>query len=113
MRRHRSVLNDLATKMPGAGAGAVIYCSGANDELRRRGFGHNNDRAECDLPAGYQCMRRSAAIANAQTDANQGHTHPDADADVLANRARAVTGGNVVAGQYRSIQCSGYLRLCE
>jgi hypothetical protein len=30
------MLNDLATKMPGAGAGAVISGSGADYELRRR-----------------------------------------------------------------------------
>ena len=34
MRRHRSMFNDLETKMPGAGAGAVISGGGgADDEL--------------------------------------------------------------------------------
>jgi hypothetical protein len=34
MRRHRSMLDDLATTMPGVGAGAVISGGGADYELR-------------------------------------------------------------------------------
>jgi hypothetical protein len=38
MRRHLSMLDDLAATMSGAGAGAVFFGSGAYHELRWRGL---------------------------------------------------------------------------
>jgi hypothetical protein len=38
MRRHLSMLDDLAATMSGAGADAVFFGSGADHELRWRGL---------------------------------------------------------------------------
>ena len=112
MRRHRSMLDDLATKMSGAGASAVVFGSGANYELRRRRFEQFDRLAERDIHPGTQCMRRSAAIADAQTNADQKpYAHPDTDANVHASDER--NGRNDVREQYGSVQRARYLRFCK
>src|SRR5579859_4035833 len=59
-RRHRSMLNDLATTMPGASAGAAFSGSGADHELRRR-FERYDDSRESKLNPRNQRMRRTPA----------------------------------------------------
>jgi hypothetical protein len=80
------MLNDLATTMPGAGAGAVFSGSGADDELRRQ-FERFDISRESDLDPGDQCMCRTTAhthrIAHPRPNADS-----DADANVLASNQR-------------------------
>jgi hypothetical protein len=112
MRRHRSMLDDLATKMSGAGASAVVFGSGANYELRRREFEQFDCLAECELHLRAQCVRRSAPIADAQTNADQKpYANPDTDANVHASDER--NGRNDVREQYGSVQRARYLRFCK
>ena len=112
MRRHRSMLDELATKMSGAGASAVVSGSGANYELRRRGLEQSDCHAECELDLGAQRMLWSTAIADAQTNADQNaYAHPDTTANVFASDER--NGRNDVREQYGSIQRARYLRFCE
>jgi hypothetical protein len=60
------MLNDLATTMSGAGAGAVLPGSGADHELRRW-FQQFDPHGKCEFDSGNQRMRRSAANTDCVT----------------------------------------------
>src|SRR5580698_2594357 len=109
MRRHRSMLNDLAATMSSAGAGAVLSGGGADYELWRRelrqqysGLVRSVDRA--------QRVHGRTADTDAQADRNQ-RPRPDvhAHADMLADR-RVNLGRDHGRRQYGSIPGPGYLR---
>src|SRR5580704_7592949 len=112
MRRHGSMLNDLAATMSSAGAGAVLSGGGADYELWRR-----------ELRQQYASLVRSVNRAqrvhghttdtDAQADRNQRHRpNVHSDADLLANR-RVNLGRNRGREQHGSIPGPGDLRLLE
>ena len=95
------MLNDLATKMSGAGAGAVISGSGANHELRRWRFEQFDPGGQSEQHHWDKCLPRRTADGDARTDADQRpHTHSDTDAHLHANRngERAVIDNDDAAG---------------